>query len=166
MFESVMKFFGRFNREQKLVLAFCVLVIVCTMYRDCILCKYVPKLDGFRMSKVEKFEDDSEDEKKEGFEADEDKKEDFENPDRDSMVLFYAPWCPHCKTVMGDWAKLKQSAPSGMKIAKVNCDEKPEMAEKHDIKGFPTIILFKNGKKVYFEGARNLENFLEFIKSN
>jgi thioredoxin-like negative regulator of GroEL len=164
MFESVINFFGRFNREQKLVLVFCVLVIMCTMYRDCILCKYVPKLDGFKMSKIEKFEDSEED--KEGFEAGEENKEDFENMDHDSMVLFYAPWCPHCKTVMGDWAKLKKAAPGGMKIAKVNCDEKPEMAEKHDIKGFPTIILFKGGKKVYFEGARNLENFLEFIKSN
>jgi protein disulfide-isomerase-like protein len=126
------------------------------MYRDCILCKYVPKLDGFKMSNIEKFEVD----------AEEEKKEDFENMEQDSMVLFYAPWCPHCKTVMGDWAKLKKSAPNGVKIAKVNCDEKPELAEKHDIKGFPTIILFKNGKKVYFEGPRNLENFLEFIKSN
>lgn len=155
MLDTVVNFFKRFNREQKLVLAFCVLVILCTMYRDCILCKYVPKLDGFRMSKVEKFED-----------VEEEKKEDFENMEHDSMVLFYAPWCPHCKTVMGDWAKLKQSAPSGVKIAKVNCDEKPEMAEKHGVKGFPTIILFKGGKKVYFEGPRNLENFLEFIKSN
>jgi thiol-disulfide isomerase/thioredoxin len=169
MLESVVNFFRRFNREQKLVLAFCILVIVCTMYRDCMLCKYVPKLDGFKMSKVEKFED-IEEEKKEGFEADEekkeDKKEDFENMENGSMVLFYAPWCPHCKTVMGDWAKLKKAAPGGMKIAKVNCDEKPELAEKHDVKGFPTIILFKGGKKVYFEGPRNLENFLEFIKSN
>jgi len=152
----VTKFFGRLHREQKLVLAFCILVIICTMYRDCILCKYVPKLDGFKMSNIEKFEVD----------AEEEKKEDFENMEQDSMVLFYAPWCPHCKTVMGDWAKLKKSAPNGVKIAKVNCDEKPELAEKHDIKGFPTIILFKNGKKVYFEGPRNLENFLEFIKSN
>jgi protein disulfide-isomerase-like protein len=152
----VTKFFGRLHREQKLVLAFCILVIICTMYRDCILCKYVPKLDGFKMSNIEKFEVD----------AEEEKKEDFENMEQDSMVLFYAPWCPHCKTVMGDWAKLKKSSPNGVKIAKVNCDEKPELAEKHDIKGFPTIILFKNGKKVYFEGPRNLENFLEFIKSN
>jgi protein disulfide-isomerase-like protein len=116
------------------------------------------------MSKIEKFEDASEDEK-EDFEADE-KKEDFENMTQDSMVLFYAPWCPHCKTVMGDWAKLKKAAPSNINVAKVNCDKKPELAEKHEVKGFPTIILFKGGKKVYFEGPRNLENFLEFIKSN
>jgi thiol-disulfide isomerase/thioredoxin len=183
MFGSVVNFFKRFNHEQKLILAFCILVIICTMYRDCILCKYVPKLDGFKMSRMEKFEDASEDEKKEHYEAHEEKedfeddekkehfeaeekKEDFENMNKDSMVLFYAPWCPHCKTVMGDWAKLKKAAPRGVNIAKVNCEKKPELAEKHDVKGFPTIILFKGGKKVYFEGPRNLENFLEFIKSN
>ena len=172
-----MNFFNRFNREQKLVLAFCVLVIVCTLYRDCILCRYVPKLDGFRMSKMEKFEDmekkedyqnmekeDYQNMEKEDFENME--KEDFENMEKDSMVLFYAPWCGHCKKVMGDWKKLQTHAPSHVNIAKVNCDEKPEMAEKHDVKGFPTIILFKSGKKVYFEGPRKLENFLEFIKSN
>jgi protein disulfide-isomerase-like protein len=163
--DAVMNFFNRFNREQKLVLAFCVLVIVCTLYRDCLLCKYVPKLDGFRMSKMEKFEDM---ENKEEFEdmKSEDSKEDFENMEKDSMVLFYAPWCGHCKNVMGDWKKLQARAPSHVNVTKVNCDEKPEMAEKHDVKGFPTIILFKGGKKVYFEGPRKLENFLEFIKSN
>ena len=150
--DAVMNFFNRFNREQKLILAFCVLVVVCTLYRDCLLCKYVPKLDGFRMSKIEKFEDVE-------------SREDFENMEQDSMVLFYAPWCGHCKKVMGDWAKLKEQAPN-VNVAKVNCDDKPEMAEKHDVKGFPTIILFKGGKKVYFEGPRKLENFLEFIKSN
>ena len=193
MFGSVVNFFKRFNHEQKLILAFCILVIICTMYRDCLLCKYVPKLDGFKMSRLEKFEDEHyeddekkehfEDEKKEDFEDDEkkehyeddekkehfeaeEKKEDFENMDKDSMVLFYAPWCPHCKTVMGDWAKLKKAAPRNINVAKVNCEKKPELAEKHDVKGFPTIILFKGGKKVYFEGPRNLENFLEFIKTN
>jgi protein disulfide-isomerase-like protein len=152
--EAVTNFFRRFNKEQKLVLAFCVIVIVCTLYRDCILCKWVPKLDGFRMSKIEKFEDAKE------------SKEDFENMEKDSMVLFYAPWCPHCKTMMGDWEELKKKAPGHINVAKVNCEAKPEMAEKHDVKGFPTIILFKGGKKVYFEGPRNLENFLEFIKAN
>jgi thioredoxin-like negative regulator of GroEL len=120
------------------------------------------KKEYYEDEKKEHYEDD---EKKEHFEAHE-KKEDFENMKQDSMVLFYTPWCPHCKTVMGDWAKLKKSAPNGVNIAKVDCEKKPELAEKHDVKGFPTIILFKGGKKVYFEGPRNLENFLEFIKSN
>ena len=156
MFEAVIDFFDRFSKEQKLVLCFCILVIACTLCRDCLICRWVPKLDGFRLSKIEKFED---------VEAAEESEE-FEDVNQESMVLFYAPWCGHCKNMMGDWDKLKSKAPEGVKIVKVNCDKKPELAERHKVKGFPTIILFKGGKKVYFEGARNLDNFLEFIKTN
>jgi len=156
MFEAVVDFFNRFNKEQKLVLAFCVIVIVCTLYRDCLLCRWIPKLDGFKMGRVEKFEDA-------GDSMDMEKFEDGSDP---SMVLFYAPWCGHCKSMMPDWNKLEKMSPKGMKIVKVNCDDKPQVAERHKVQGFPTIILFKGNKKVYFEGARNLDNFLEFIKTN
>ena len=149
--DAVTNFFTRMSKENKIVLAFCILVIVCTLYRDCLLCKYIPKLDGFHMTK-EKFEDM--------------KEENFEDSAKPSMVLFYAPWCPHCKSMMGDWDKLRRRVGQNMEIVKVNCDEKPEMAEKHDVKGFPTIILFKDGRKIHFEGSRNLENFMKFIKEN
>lgn len=148
-----MNFFTKMTKENKIVLAFCLIVIVCTLYRDCLLCKYIPKLDGFKITK-EKFEDVSKSE------------ESFEDSAKPSMVLFYAPWCPHCKTIMGDWEKLRKRVGQNIEIVKVNCDEKPEMAEKHDVKGFPTIILFKDGKKIHFEGSRNLENFMTFIKNN
>ena len=45
-------------------------------------------------------------------------------------------------------------------------DEQPEIASRHDVKGFPTIVLFKGGKKIHFEGPRNLDNFMQFIQSN
>jgi protein disulfide-isomerase-like protein len=147
MFEFIMDFFNNFTKEQKMVLAFCVLVIVCTLYRDCLICKWVPKLDGFKLHRAEHFED-------------------LELGKEDAMVLFYAPWCGHCKSMMGDWEKLEKKAPNGLKIVKVNCDEKPEIASSQGVQGFPTIALFKGGKKIYFEGPRNLDNFLEFIKAN
>jgi protein disulfide-isomerase-like protein len=147
--DAVINFFTKMSKENKLVLAFCLIVILCTLYRDCVLCKYVPKLDGFRMTR-------------EGFESE---KEGF-GVSRPSMVLFYAPWCPHCKSMMDDWDKLQEQAGSEVEVVKVNCDEKPEMAEQYDVKGFPTIILFKEGKQVNFEGSRNLDNFLEFLRNN
>ncbi len=148
--DAVIDFFTGMSKQNKIVLAFCILVIVCTLYRDCLLCKYIPKLDGFKLR--EKFEDSTE--------------ESFESSSKPHMVLFYAPWCPHCKTMMGDWEKLKNKVGSELEVVKVNCDEKPEMAEKHDVKGFPTIILFKDGRKIHFEGSRNLENFMKFVKNN
>lgn len=147
MFDFIVNLFDGFTKEQKLVLAFCVLVIVCTLYRDCLICRWVPKLDGFKLLRSEHFED-------------------FEDTKEKSMVLFYAPWCGHCKNMMSDWDALQSKAPKGVKIVKVNCDEHPEVASRHNVEGFPTIVLFKGGKKIYFTGERNLENFLEFIKAN
>ncbi len=149
--DAVVNFFTNMSKQNKIVLAFCLLVIVCTLYRDCLLCKYIPKLDGFQM-------------RKEGFE--DMKLESFEESKKPSMVLFYAPWCPHCKSMMGDWQKLQEEAGKDMEIVKINCDEKPELAERHGVKGFPTIILFKDGKKIHFEGSRNIQNFKKFIEDN
>ena len=50
--------FGNFSKEEKMILAFSVLVITCTLCRNCFICKWVPKLDGFRMYK-EGFESTS-----------------------------------------------------------------------------------------------------------
>lgn len=146
--DAVINFFNKMTKESKLVLVFALIVIACTMYRDCFLCKYIPKLDGFKLR--EKFEN----------------LENFEDSAKPNMVLFYAPWCPHCKSMMGDWRKLRNRVGPKMDIVDVNCDEKPEMAEKYNVNGFPTIILFKNGKKIHFEGPRKLQNFLEFVKEN
>jgi protein disulfide-isomerase-like protein len=160
--ESIKNFLSRFHTHQKLIVAFCLMVILCTMYRDCVLCTYVPKLDGFYMrggggaAAHENFY---------AAGGEDETAEDFENMGKPTMVLFYAPWCPHCKSMMGDWAKLKTKAPKHIKIAKVNCDEKPHLASKHQVKGFPTIILFKDGQKHTFEGPRNLENFLNFLQN-
>ena len=83
------------------------------------------------------------------------------------IVLYYVPWCPHCKNVMPEWNKLeKEAEKTGVEVEKVDCEEKPEEAQKQDVEGFPTIILFKNGKVVNYEGERTSEALKEFINSN
>lgn len=178
--EAITNFFTKMTKQNQLLLAFAVLVIVCTLYRDCWLCRYIPKLDGFKMMK-EKFEVASSDEEteqeeiKEDFENEDESSDDvepikgtenFEDSSEKSLVLFYAPWCPHCKSMMGDWNRLRKRSMDGLRVVKVNCDEKPRLAEKYNVKGFPTIILFKNGKRVHFEGPRNYDNFVKFLGEN
>jgi protein disulfide-isomerase-like protein len=85
-----------------------------------------------------------------------------------TVVLFYAPWCPHCKDIMPMWKKLveKHSSDNKVEVKKVNCEDKPEQAEQNDVQGFPTIIMFKNGKKVKYEGERTEEGIENFISGN
>ena len=90
--------------------------------------------------------------------------ETFEN--KKSLVLFYAPWCGHCKTAMPEFDKLKNNYKGDAVIKKINCDENKDLAEKHGIKGFPTIRLYKNGmsnhqdyKEYNGERTENIKNY-------
>ena len=70
-----------------------------------------------------------------------------------SAILFYAPWCPHCKSVKTVWENLGKTAVF-MDILAFNCEKYSEhlMSIKEDmpelVKGFPTIIFYKNGSPV------------------
>lgn len=88
------------------------------------------------------------------------------------VIVFFAPWCPHCKHMMeGDdslWSKLKRKHgdKKDLEIEQVNCDEQPELATKFGIKGFPTIVKMKQDKIETFEGDRTLEALEGFIFSD
>lgn len=51
-----------------------------------------------------------------------------------------------------------------LKIIKVNNEKNPEIIEKYDVKGFPTIIFFKDGEVVdQICGAMPIENFYDVL---
>jgi len=85
-----------------------------------------------------------------------------------TLVLFYAPWCPHCKDIMPNWDALskKHANDPSLKVQKVDCDAHPEQAKKNKVEGYPTIILFKDGKKIVYEsGARDVKSLEHFAMS-
>jgi thiol-disulfide isomerase/thioredoxin len=88
------------------------------------------------------------------------------------IVLFYAPWCPHCKSMMdGDksaWQAFskRNKGRNNLVIDQINCDEKPEVATQYGIGGFPTIILFKDNKTYTYDGDRTLESLEKFVTDN
>jgi protein disulfide-isomerase-like protein len=59
-------------------------------------------------------------------------------------VLFYAPWCGHCKKMMPEWDSLGSSV-GNVSVKKVDCDQNSEAASAHGVQGFPTIMYFENG---------------------
>ena len=52
-------------------------------------------------------------------------------------------------------------------MLKVNCgggsEKEKDIMEKYKIDGYPTIILFKNGKPSPYEGSRNKDAFIEAL---
>jgi protein disulfide-isomerase-like protein len=86
--------------------------------------------------------------------------------DKPCMIFFYAPWCGHCKNAKPEFEKLMQIAKG--KAHMIDCDSHQEIAQKYDIKGFPTIRYYpngpKNGNPREYQGNRTAEDMMKFMR--
>ena len=64
------------------------------------------------------------------------------------MVDFWATWCGPCRMVAPVVEKLAGEYVGRVKVMKLNTDENPDIASKYGIQGIPTLMFFKEGKKV------------------
>lgn len=61
------------------------------------------------------------------------------------LVDFWADWCGPCKLLAPTIEELATEYRGRAKIAKLNVDQNPAVAEKFAIRGIPTVILFHGG---------------------
>ncbi|MFH0348804.1 thioredoxin family protein [Bacillus vallismortis] len=88
--------------------------------------------------------------------------------DKEIIVKFYADWCPDCTRMnmfigdileeynQNDWYEL-------------NKDELPEPAEKYQVMGIPSLLIFKNGEKtahLHSANAKTPEEVTEFLSEH
>ncbi len=62
------------------------------------------------------------------------------------LVDFWATWCAPCRMVAPELVKLARMNAGRVVVAKVDTDELPRVASRYDIKGIPTMLLFKDGQ--------------------
>jgi thioredoxin 2 len=64
------------------------------------------------------------------------------------LVDFWAPWCGPCQAMAPQFEKAAQRLEPAIRLAKLNTDEERELAARFDIRGIPTMILFRHGREV------------------
>ncbi|MDR1350168.1 MAG: thioredoxin [Zoogloeaceae bacterium] len=67
------------------------------------------------------------------------------NSDLPVLVDYWAEWCGPCKVMMPAVEAVAMEYADKLKVAKVNIDEEPRLAANYNIRGIPTLMLFKNG---------------------
>ena len=62
------------------------------------------------------------------------------------LVDMYATWCGPCKMQSPIIDKITDEQGENIKVAKIDIDEAPEIAEKYGVMSIPTLLIIKNGE--------------------
>ena len=64
------------------------------------------------------------------------------------VVDFWAEWCGPCKAIGPALEEIAGEKLDSLSIVKLNIDENPLTPQKYNVRGIPTLLIFKNGEVV------------------
>lgn len=64
------------------------------------------------------------------------------------LVDFWAPWCGPCRVVAPALEALADRYRGRLQVAKVNTEQLPQLAQRYNISGIPTLIVFSRGQEI------------------
>ncbi|REE07747.1 thioredoxin [Winogradskyella pacifica] len=89
------------------------------------------------------------------------------NSDTPVLVDFYANWCGPCKALAPILNQVKEELKDNVKIIKIDIDKNELLASKYQVRGVPTMLLFKKGKQVWRQsGVLQKSEIISVINSN
>lgn len=64
------------------------------------------------------------------------------------VVDFWAPWCGPCKWIAPAVEEFGRTHAGRVKVVRLNIDDAPGIADRHSVRGIPTLLVMQNGQEV------------------
>ncbi len=83
------------------------------------------------------------------------------------LVDYWAEWCGPCKMIAPVLEETAKEYAGKLKITKMDVDANQEIPAKHNVRGIPTLMLFKDGQPIATKvGAMSKSQLTAFINSH
>lgn len=80
------------------------------------------------------------------------------------FLKFYAPWCGHCKQLAPILDKVAPYLAGKMAFGKIDCTVEKKLCGKYDVKGYPTLMIHRDGDTFPYPGERRADSIIEFAE--
>jgi thioredoxin 1 len=89
------------------------------------------------------------------------------NNDKPVLVDFFATWCGPCQTLAPILKDVKAELGDGISIIKIDVDKNQALAAQYQVRGVPTMLLFKNGQQLWRQsGVVSKNDLVNIIKQH
>jgi len=87
--------------------------------------------------------------------------------DKPVVVDFWAVWCAPCRLVAPTVDAIAEEYLGRAKVGKLNVDENQAVPSRYNVRGIPTLLVFKNGQvQEQIVGATSKDNIVKLLEKH